>query len=94
MQHEQKDETTLFPALSAKLPDLSAVAAMSRVHREIQHLATLLVRLAVFLALKRPTTMSFVTPKGLSSPSKRLSGFLVRRKKIYTNTSCPGKLTF
>jgi len=45
VQHEQKDETTLFPALSAKLPDLSAVAAMSRAHREIQHLARLLVRL-------------------------------------------------
>ncbi len=42
VEHEHMDETSLFPKLSAGLPDLSGLAAMSRAHREIQHLATLL----------------------------------------------------
>ncbi len=45
VQHERQDETALFPELSARLPDLSGLAAMSRAHREIQHLARLLSRI-------------------------------------------------
>ena len=46
VQHERQDETALFPELSSHLPDLSGLAAMSRAHREIQHLARLLGRIA------------------------------------------------
>jgi heavy metal translocating P-type ATPase len=46
VQHELQDETALFPELSARLPDLSGLAAMSRAHREIQHQARLLNRIA------------------------------------------------
>ncbi len=46
VQHERQDETALFPELSARLPDLSGLAAMSRAHREIQHQARLLNRIA------------------------------------------------
>lgn len=45
VEHEHQDEASLFPRLSTRLPDLSGLAAMSRAHREIQHLARLLMRL-------------------------------------------------
>ncbi len=48
--HEYEDEINLFPSLSAHLPDLSGLAAMSRAHREIQHLARLLMRLSTGLS--------------------------------------------
>lgn len=44
--HEREDESALYPKLSTRFPDLSGLAAMSRAHREIQHLARLLVRLS------------------------------------------------
>ena len=50
VQHERQDETALFPKLSAHLPDLSGLAAMSRAHREIQHLARLLMQLSTGLS--------------------------------------------
>ena len=50
VEHEHMDEASLFPKLSAGLPDLSGLAAMSRAHREIQHLATLLTRLSCGLS--------------------------------------------
>ncbi|MGA9547600.1 MAG: heavy metal translocating P-type ATPase [Rhodomicrobium sp.] len=51
VQHERQDETTLFPSLSAHLPaSLSGLAAMSRAHREIQHLGRLLMRLSTGLS--------------------------------------------
>ena len=51
VQHERQDETTLFPRLSAHLPaSLSGLAAMSRAHREIQHLGRLLMRLSTGLS--------------------------------------------
>jgi heavy metal translocating P-type ATPase len=43
--HEREDEIALYPKLSAQLADASGLAAMSRAHREIQHLARLLQRL-------------------------------------------------
>ncbi len=46
VEHERDDETALYPKLSARLPDASGLAAMSRAHREIQHLARLLQRLS------------------------------------------------
>jgi heavy metal translocating P-type ATPase len=46
VQHEREDETALYPKLSAQLADASGLAAMSRAHREIQHLARLLQRLS------------------------------------------------
>jgi hemerythrin HHE cation binding domain-containing protein len=45
VQHEQQDELALHPKLAAKLPEDTGFAAMSRAHREIQHLARLLMRL-------------------------------------------------
>ena len=44
--HERQDEIALYPKLSAQLADASGLAAMSRAHREIQHLARLLMRLS------------------------------------------------
>ena len=58
VQHEHQDETTLFPRLSAHLPDLSGLAAMSRAHREIQHLARLLMRLSTGLSSRRCRPLS------------------------------------
>jgi hypothetical protein len=46
VQHERDDEAALYPKLSAQLADASGLAAMSRAHREIQHLARLLQRLS------------------------------------------------
>jgi heavy metal translocating P-type ATPase len=47
--HEREDEAAIYPKLSAQLPELSGLAAMSRAHREIQHLARLLLRLSAGL---------------------------------------------
>jgi hypothetical protein len=49
VKHEREDEATLYPRLSKKLADASGLAAMSRAHREIQHLARLLLRLSTGL---------------------------------------------
>ena len=46
VEHEREDEAAIYPRLSAQLPDPSGLAAMSRAHREIQHLARLLQRLS------------------------------------------------
>ena len=46
VEHEREDEAAIYPKLSAQLPDPSGLAAMSRAHREIQHLARLLQRLS------------------------------------------------
>jgi heavy metal translocating P-type ATPase len=51
--HEREDEAALYPKLSARLADLSGLAAMSRAHREIQHLARLLMRLSEDLRPER-----------------------------------------
>ncbi len=48
--HERQDETSLYPKLLLQLPDRSGLSAMSRAHREIQHLARLLMRLSADLA--------------------------------------------
>jgi hypothetical protein len=50
VQHEREDETALYPKLSAQLADASGLAAMSRAHREIQHLARLLQRLSACMS--------------------------------------------
>jgi hypothetical protein len=50
VQHERQDEITLYPKLSGQLADASGLAAMSRAHREIQHLARLLMRLSTGLS--------------------------------------------
>ena len=44
--HEQDDEARIYPRLSRFLHDRHGLAAMSRAHREILHLARLLARLA------------------------------------------------
>jgi soluble P-type ATPase len=44
--HERGDEVSVYPDLTAFLPDSHGLAAMSRAHREILHLARLLARLA------------------------------------------------
>jgi hypothetical protein len=46
VEHERRDEIALYPKLSTRLADASGLAAMSRAHREIQHLARLLQRLS------------------------------------------------
>lgn len=46
VSHEQADETRLYPRVRRFLPDGHGLAAMSRAHREINHLARLLERIA------------------------------------------------
>lgn len=46
VEHERDDESNVYPKLSKVLADGHGLAAMSRAHREIQHLARLLARLA------------------------------------------------
>lgn len=46
VEHEREDETSVYPQLSGFLPDRHGLSAMSRAHREIQHLARLLGHLA------------------------------------------------
>ena len=45
VKHERDDESTVYPALAKALHDGHGLSAMSRAHREIQHLARLLARL-------------------------------------------------
>ena len=47
--HEREDEAAIYPKISAQLHDPSGLSAMSRAHREIQHLARLLLRLSAGL---------------------------------------------
>ncbi len=49
VEHEREDEAAIYPKLSTQLHDPSGLAAMSRAHREIQHLARLLLRLSAGL---------------------------------------------
>jgi hypothetical protein len=49
VKHEREDESALYAKLSKKLADTSGLAAMSRAHRKIQHLARLLLRLSTGL---------------------------------------------
>jgi heavy metal translocating P-type ATPase len=46
VRHERDDEATVYPRLTRFLSDGHGLSAMSRAHREIQHLARLLARLA------------------------------------------------
>ncbi|EJW12107.1 Lead, cadmium, zinc and mercury transporting ATPase [Rhodovulum sp. PH10] len=49
VEHERDDETSVYPTLTRHLADAHGLSAMSRAHREIQHLARLLARLAAGL---------------------------------------------
>jgi hypothetical protein len=49
VEHERADETNVYPRLAKFLTDGHGLGAMSRAHREIQHLARLLDRLAADL---------------------------------------------
>ena len=46
VEHERADELSVYPKLTGFLRDAHGLAAMSRAHREIQHLARLLNRIA------------------------------------------------
>ena len=46
VQHERQDESSVYPSLARFLHDSHGLAAMSRAHREILHLARLLARLS------------------------------------------------
>jgi soluble P-type ATPase len=48
--HERADETKVYPRLAKFLADGAGLGAMSRAHREIQHLARLIARLATDLS--------------------------------------------
>ena len=48
--HERADETKVYPHLAKFLADGAGLGAMSRAHREIQHLARLIARLATDLS--------------------------------------------
>ena len=50
VEHEHADETTVYPRHAEFLTDGHGLGAMSRAHREIQHLARLLDRLAADLS--------------------------------------------
>ena len=49
IEHERTDETSVYPRLAKILADGHGLAAMSRAHREIVHLARLLQRIATDL---------------------------------------------
>ena len=49
VEHEHTDETSIYPRLARILADGHGLAAMSRAHREIVHLARLLKRIAAGL---------------------------------------------
>ena len=49
VKHERDDEGSVYPELSKVLADLHGLSAMSRAHREIQHLARLLSRVVADL---------------------------------------------
>jgi heavy metal translocating P-type ATPase len=46
VQHERQDESSVYPSIARFLHDSHGLAAMSRAHREILHLARLLARLS------------------------------------------------
>jgi hypothetical protein len=46
VEHERDDESAVYPRLAKYLRDGHGLAAMSRAHREILHLARLLARLS------------------------------------------------
>ena len=46
VSHERQDETTVYPRVTKYLGDSHGLSAISRAHREIQHQARLLERLA------------------------------------------------
>jgi Hemerythrin HHE cation binding domain len=48
--HERADETKVYPRLAKFFADGAGLGAMSRAHREIQHLARLIARLATDLS--------------------------------------------
>ena len=50
VEHEHADESTVYPRMAGFLTDGHGLGAMSRAHREIQHLARLLDRLATDLS--------------------------------------------
>lgn len=52
VSHEREDESTVYPEIAKYLRDPALLAAMSRAHREIQHSARLLSRLAAGLRLE------------------------------------------
>ncbi len=52
VEHERQDESTVYPRLAKYLRDEHGLAAMSRAHREILHLARLLARLCSGLTPK------------------------------------------
>ncbi len=51
-EHERSDESAIYPRIADALHDGHGLAAMSRAHREILHLARLLSRLSAGLTLK------------------------------------------
>ncbi|MEQ1614637.1 MAG: heavy metal translocating P-type ATPase, partial [Hyphomicrobiaceae bacterium] len=51
-EHEREDESIVYPRLARFLPDGHGLDAMSRAHREIAHLARLLLRLSDGLEAK------------------------------------------
>lgn len=50
VEHERRDEGSVYPELAKILADEHGLAAMSRAHREIQHLARLLDQLTIDLS--------------------------------------------
>ncbi len=53
VKHERDDEGNVYPKLAQLLADQHGLAAMSRAHREILHLARLLARIADDVALEK-----------------------------------------
>ncbi len=51
VEHEREDESAIYPRVARYLADRHGLAAMSRAHREIMHLARLLRRIADGLAV-------------------------------------------
>ena len=53
VEHERDDESNVYPGLSKILRENPGLSAMSRAHREIQHVARLLGRAAADLSTQK-----------------------------------------
>ena len=90
VEHERDDESRVYPRLAKFLRDGHGLAAMSRAHREILHLARLLERLSD--GLKAEDADRYLirdAQRVIESYSNPSSACTMRRKKTSTSTLQP-----
>ena len=84
--HEKADETLIYPRLRRSLSSGYGLAAMSRVHRELLHLAHLLSRLSEGLSEGDADSLLLRDGQRIISPSRPSRGFTTHRRRTSTNT--------